>query len=286
MRLDNRTGWRPSPKSPKDADHPLQSIGMANATVPSKASLEGYINRVDDQRDKPWCVAFGVCNAIEYQRKVKGLGVPVGGFSKAYLYARCKQLDGIPGEDGTYVKTALWVALNEGLLPDYLCPTDEWLERDDLPPITAEMRAMAAKYRIKGFSRLQDTQGYVSLHQIKQAISSGGYVVIASIVDMDWLDGDDILDKPEGEALGGHCTYLYDYDDMRKRVELFGMDGLMNSWGRKWGREGRCDMSYAYARSRYEDGTPSLLEAWAFSVGEPQPKRRCGICEWFRRWFS
>jgi len=286
MNLQNRTGWRASPPSDKDFEHTLSSIGLYKPDVPTAASMEKQVIRIDDQKSKPWCVAFGTANAIEFQMRARGLSVPKDGFSKAWLYARCKQLDGIPFEDGTYIKTALWIALNEGLCPDYLCPTTEWLEKDSLPELNSIMAREAGKYKITGFSKLQDMGGYSSLYQAKQAIASGGFVIIASLVEMDnWLDGDDLLLVPKGKVLGGHCTYKFGYDDKEKQSIYLGFCHGANSWGEDWGSRGKYDMAYAYDSWRDSDGYPALLEAWAFSVAKPEPVKRCRICEWFRRWF-
>lgn len=287
MNMHNLTGWLPSPQSDKDWEHPIASIGMDNPNIPTAASMEKFVTRVDDQQSKPWCVAFGTCDAIEFQMRARGLPVPLGGFSKAWLYARCKQLDGIPNEDGTYIKTALWVALNEGLCPDYLCPTIEWLGKDSLPELSSIMAREAAKYKIAGFSKLQDMGGYASLYQTKQAIASGGFVIIASLVEMDnWLDGDDLLLIPKGQVLGGHCTYKYAYDDKEKQAGYLGFCHGANSWGLDWGNQGKYDMAYAYDDYRDSDGYPALLEAWAFSVAQPEPIKKCWICDLFRRWFK
>lgn len=255
--------------------------------LPAAASMEEWVSRIDDQKHKPWCVAFGTCNAIEFQRKAKGLVIPAGGFSKAWLYARCKQLDGIPGEDGTFVKTALWVALNEGLCPDYLLPTVEWLDKDELPQLTPEMAEAASKYKIKGFSKLVDNMGYASLYQTKQAIASGGMVIIASLVEMDnWMDNDSLILVPKGEILGGHCTFKGGYDDAKQVSQYVGFNRGINSWGSGWGDNGRYDMAYAYDAWRDQEGFPALLEAWAFSVADPEPVKRCGVVCQILRWIK
>jgi len=250
----------------------LQSLSLGAVETPEKASLETFVERIDNQLSKPWCVAFGVCNAVEFAMKMRGVKVPDGGLSKAYLYARCKQLDGIPNNDGTYIRTALDIATKEGICPDYLCPTAKYLNESALPTLTAAIKTEAAKYKIKAYARLQDAQGYADLGQIKQALANKQFVVIGSWVEQaNWLDGDDLITVPKGTLLGGHCTYVFGYDNAFARVGLTGFCDDANSWGESWGDRGKCHMSYDYVNFRYLDGIPTLSEAWTFTVDGTMP---------------
>lgn len=281
MELKNLTGWRASPPSMNDWNYPLSSIGMDSAMIPDEADVTQWVSRVDNQGNKPRCVSYGTTNAVEFQMKSHGLPVPKRGFSKAWLYEMCKRYDGIPMEDGTFVKTALWVALTYGLCPEDLCPTENYMNGEPVI-ITEEMMRAAAQYQIAGFSKLQRPDGTVSLDQIKQVIAKGGFVIIASIVDMEWGDEDPYLLRIEGEQLGGHCTMLGKYSNNKVVQTCKGILRDINSWGPDWADGGMADMSYDYAAARYPDGTPVLLEAWAFSVKAPA-KQSCYVCSWLKK---
>lgn len=276
MKLINKTGWLPPLDD--DRDYPLQALPLAisAATVPEQASIETFIERIDDQKSKPWCVAFGVCNALEFAMKMRGMTVPKGGLSKAYLYTRCKQLDGVPNSDGTYIRTALQVAATEGICPDYLCPTETYLQQSTLPILTTAMKNEAAKYKIKTYARLKnDATGYIDQEQIKQAIANMGFVIIGSWVEVEnWLDGDDLIVAPKGTILGGHCTFLHSYNNSHVEAGCTGFYGGVNSWGTSWGDNGKYLMAYDYAAWKTLDlGQPALQEAWAFTVvGEVKMK--------------
>jgi len=266
MDFITNSGWLPSPKDARD--YPLSAIvPKPMGVIPERVSLESHVLRIDNQLSKPWCVAFGVCNSIEFAMRMRGIAVPEGGFSKAWLYARCKQLDGIPNQEGTFIRVALGIALNEGLCPDYLCPTAKYLQESALPALTTVMKTEAAKYRINAYARLQDAEGYASADLINQAIANQQFVVIGSWVEQDnWLDGDAYITIPKGNILGGHCTYLFDYDNSESAVGHMGFDGDANSWGTEWGNNGKANMAHDYINYRDLDGVPALQEAWTFTV--------------------
>jgi hypothetical protein len=266
MELINKTGWEPSPDD--DRDYPLRALPVKLAAPPIRASIETFVEPMDNQQTKPWCVSFNVCDAIEDALRMRGTKIPVGGLSKAYLYARCKQLDGIPNQDGTFIRTALQIAATEGICPDYLCPTATYLQQDDLPVITSEMRAAAANYKITGYARLKDAAGYADQIQMKQAIAAGQFVIIGSWVEEDnWLDGDDLISEPKGRMLGGHCTRLFGYDNEQHQAGYVGLYDGGNSWGPEWGNRGKYHMTYSYVAWRdLSTGTPALQEAWTFTV--------------------
>lgn len=271
MEFVNTSGWLPSPdkKEGEKKDWPLSALTVTTAITPIRASQESFVERIDNQYSKPWCVAFAVCNAIEFKRRMMGLPVPKGGFSKAWLYAMCKNLDGIPDQNGTYIRTALGVAYTYGLCPDYLCPTASYINNQTLPVLKENMAYAAAEYKITGYARLIGPDGFVPLDQIKQAIVDHGFVLLGSWVERDnWLDGDELILEPKGSVLGGHCTYLFDYDDEQLLFTHKGFVGDANSWGESWGNKGKARMSYGYINWRdRENGSPALYEAWTFTVG-------------------
>jgi hypothetical protein len=108
-------------------------------------SYSNELTRIDNQGNSYQCVAYAVCNAVEAQMLKEGKEVPEGGFSKAWLYAKCKEIDGIRSK-GTTIKAALQIAKEEGLCPYSLCPTKRKL--------TKEMSKEASKYKIDTYCKV------------------------------------------------------------------------------------------------------------------------------------
>lgn len=254
---------------------PTNSAGAYRGlTAPDAVDWSKYVIEIEDQGGDPWCVAYGVVAAIESQMRLKGLAVPDGGFSQAYLYARCKQLDGIPTTEGTYIRTALNIAMTEGLVPDYMFPTAQYKNKGQVPQITPELIAAAADYKVVTSAvALTDTEGYADMEAARAAMATGHLVVLGTFVEQSWntADGGWLLD-PYGHIRGSHCTMLDGYNRTLTYMDYTGFYDGVNSWGYGWGMAGKYKMSYRYADWRdLSVGMPMVLEAWAFEVaGSPE----------------
>lgn len=244
--------------------------------LPSSVDLSQYVGEIADQDKDPWCVAYAVITATEAQMRLQGQAVPEGGFSQAWLYTRCKQLDGVPGIGGTYIFTALEVAKNEGLCPEEICPTPPHKNQNDknLPELTPAMAEAAAPYKIESYKRLLDNLGYADMQQAKAALANGHYVVMGSYVEQSWDTqyGGWLLD-PWGYIRGGHAIVLDGYDDNQLHKAYTGFYDGANSWGDWWGMDGYFEMSYNYANWRdLSVGMPMILEAYVFDLFDPEPQ--------------
>lgn len=267
------SGYIPSPSVgvPSDLPPVYRAYGL-----PATVDLSQYVGAIEDQDKDPWCVAYAVITAVEAQMRLQGQPVPEGGFSQAWLYTRCKQIDGIPNTRGTYIFTALEIAQNEGLCPEAICPTEPHKNQNDknLPKLTPAMAEAAAPYKIESYQRLLDSLGYADMQQAKAALANGRYVIVGSYVEQSWDTqyGGWLLD-PWGYIRGGHGFVLDGYDDNQTHKAFTGFFDGPNSWGDWWGMGGYFEMSYNYANWRdLSVGMPMILEAYTIDLVGEEPR--------------
>lgn len=259
-------GWQLKPSPPDDRDWPLKSIVGEPIEIPETATLEPYYPFVLDQGQNPYCAGYsGVGVANSYYNSIGQL--PLGGFSPAWLYWQAKEIDGLPGQDGTTLRAVLQVMHKIGMCPESLCPT---LPGNTKPRFTDEMFKEAEKYKIKAYARLN----VGTLEEIQRAVSLGRMVMVGTIVTRtNWADG--WIIQPEGFWAGGHATVNLGYDRTlayaEKGREYKNFTFGVNSWGPEWGFGGFYRMAESYAKYRFDDldGMPALMEAWAVDFDQP-----------------
>ncbi|MCE5227894.1 MAG: hypothetical protein LLG05_18800 [Porphyromonadaceae bacterium] len=199
--------------------------------ITQPAWVYGAEPRIDDQGNRPWCVVYAVCNAVEYQRQLEGLETPKNGFSKEWLYKECKKIDNLKPE-GTLINYALQVAYEKGL-----CPADDYGKKD--------ADKAAEQYKITTYTGI-----YVDVGQAKELIDKGNLILTNSRYIRDWNDG--VVTKTDENSTVCHATYYMGYDE----DYLVGV----NSWGKDYGDNGK----FKFANDCFY--FPNVLGIWIFEV--------------------
>jgi hypothetical protein len=212
--------------SPADSrDYPA-SVILKKVTLPDEVRLDDRALEVLNQGFFPTCVGKagkGIMSA--YLRK---------SVSALYLYARCKQLDGIPNEPGTYARTAMNVLVKNGVCLEATLPYSTLKDWRRLPPLTETMHKEAEKYRASAYARAWN------LNDIKMALAAGRLVMVVTLVDDAFMyyQGGSVLGPPTGNLHGYHATWLCGYSNSRRAIR-----GL-NSYDKTWGEGGFYWWSY------------------------------------------
>ena len=150
-------GRIPDPPDPRDY-RAASFMRSATARRPIRVDLTPRLGPVLDQGDTPQCVAYSAAVAKVFQeRREHHRTYPL---DPDRLYRECKLRDGIPNQDGTYIRVANDTILSVGAY------------RLDKPEVA---------YRIKSYARLY------SVEEIIRAIHEIGPVQIGIAWQYEWF---------------------------------------------------------------------------------------------------
>ncbi len=177
---------------------------------------------VKNQGSTPSCVGFSCASMKEIQEKIEHQKLyPFDGLS---LYKECKKVDGIPKQDGTYIRVALKILQSTGI------------------------KSGKRVYKIASYTRVK------TVDELRFALASSGPVVAGIPVYDNWENPDKRIDLPkEGElSSGGHAILITGYDDNRRVFYV------KNSWGSSWGTSGRIYLTYDYIDELLHDAWATI----------------------------
>lgn len=198
---------------------------QAGGSIPSSLSLYDARQRVRHQGEVSWCVGFAGTSAVRLGYLAAGVDCPE--LSPCFLYRGCRNVDGTNEDAGTYIRSAMRVAMKLGLAAEMAWPTTP--ERMNEALGLAAAHAAHDRFGTRGYYRVAsgDTDG------IRLALASGFPVVAGWTVDrafMRW-DGAHPIPADLGAPEGGHAMAIVGY-----RAD--GTFDLLNSWGTEWGQGG------------------------------------------------
>ena len=233
------------PSPPDERDFTVKSVSLPfkadKKDIPPKIKLH-LSPLVLDQENTPFCAGFslaGIYNShYDYYENMPEA------FSGSFAYWMAKEYDGIPDEDGTYLRTVLKIGQMYGLCRESLLPLKDAKQK---PVITQEMLDDAKKHKIKRYVKLE------TLEEIKNCLANGYYIIVGTIITKEnWENPPNgFLSLPYGFLMGGHATYGWGHHDHLRGVDRFrdaDYEGYllgMNSWG-DWADSGKFYIPYEY----------------------------------------
>lgn len=197
------TGAIPSPADHRDLLLSQIAEPIDIWDLPSRYKVP-YKLDVLDQDGRPACVGYSAASLKAFQERREQHPLD---FDGDWLYRKCKKIDGIPNEQGTFLRTVFKVLKHQGAKP---------LNVDDSP----------LKYRIGAYARLDD----VSFGGLKKAIFQWGVIQVGFRGSNEGWQTKNIRPPKTGEKTWGHAVALVGYGENY----LIGL----NSWGTKWGDGG------------------------------------------------
>ena len=201
------------PDPPDDHDHPLSAHIVGLAALPSYYYAKPY-PVVLDQSNTPDCVGYsGSSYRASEERRDEGRTLV---FDGADLYALAKQIDGAPGQDGTYIRAAAKQLVAVGGLVKQ-------------SPVASEI---GARRKIAAYARLN------SIEDILQAIVNTGGAWLGSSWYYSWFNPiNGVLPAPDKVA-GGHAYRAVGWHLYTAANPLATQIRCINSWGTSWGQKG------------------------------------------------
>ncbi len=229
---------------PDRRDYPMADV-LPLIRVPGSIDYTAQMTPVRDQGDEGTCVAFAsVVGVKEYfDRKEYRKCIEL---SPRYVYSFCKQLDGIPDEEGTYPRIAMKVLLKKGVCPERYWPYTPH-QRDGYKPGADKQ---APIFRIKAYARIKGV-----LEMQRSLVVNGPFLAGVQVFE-GWFgktaarSGRIPMPGKGEEPVGGHAICIVGYDETTRSFKF------KNSWGKGWAEAGYGYLSYNYMQ-RY------CMDAWS-----------------------
>lgn len=222
---------------------PLASTPYSGTELPNSFDLSSNLPPAGNQGRQNSCVAWTVAYAYKsYQeKKEENQNYIVNGqlnlnavFSPAFIYNQIN--NGVDG--GSYFTDALNILSQQGAVKWSDMPYNEL---DYLTKPNNTQKNKAKNYRIDFWRRVN----IYDQKEIKAQINAGFPVIIGAMVDREFSDRgknlsaqDYIWSNVGGNQQGGHAMLVVGFDDSK------GAFKVLNSWGRDWGRDGYCWITY------------------------------------------
>jgi len=190
------------------------------------------------------CVNFALARGTELDAN-DWYGKQCPPLAPMFGHMNTKKIDGAPSVGGTYWRSALAAAKNNGFCPETLYPfiDDANTRKNIFPKPSNEAIAEALKYRIGAYARIS------TLNEVLDAIyfENGVYISMA-IYESFWKDYKGYLPKPTGSLSGYHALIMDGYDDnwtmVVDGIEQTNIIHITDSYGKTTGDEGEFYLPY------------------------------------------
>jgi C1A family cysteine protease len=250
--------------SEHDAVKDLAPKAVVDAPVLTRVDLRQWCSPIEDQSSIGSCSAHAAVGLLEFmERKAFGKHVDA---SRLFVYKVTRNLMGVKGDTGGYLRTAMKALSLVGAPPEANYPYV--VSRFDAEP-GAFVYSLAGNYKSIKYFRidLPGSSAATTLQNLKATLAGGlpvmfGFSCYNSIFN---VGADGKIPYPvAGDGLaGGHAVDMVGYDDGIQIATNTGAFLIRNSWGTSWGMKGYGWLPYAYVLNGLADDFWAIQsQAW------------------------
>jgi C1A family cysteine protease len=220
----------------------------------SNYDRESECSPIRDQGINGFCYAF-TGEAMKEQQEWKEYPELKPIFSPLFITKNCKDIDGIPGDEGSNIRSVMEILLKYGVCYENSYKYDLYLGNLKFPEISPSIYTEASKYKIKSYALCN------TLDEIKHAIYNNGLVLGGILVCTNFMNPENgFVDNPEGKVLGLHAITIVGWNDnlvytYKNGKTRKGFLKCRNSWGEEWGLKG-----YFYLPYDFYNGTSDTID--------------------------
>jgi len=224
----------------------LKNTPLVTGNAPDSCLNIDDCSPIEDQGSLGSCTAQAVVGMMEYMMRRGGDKDHVDG-SRLFLYKVTRNLLGLTGDTGAYIRTALKAARAFGVPPE-----DHWpyqISAFDEEP-SQFLYSFAGNYKAVNYARIDthDRTADEIIDHLERLLASG-FVAAFGFSVYDSLTNDAFIPFPDEDSnmQGGHAVMAVGYD-RNHEVDGVTVPSLIirNSWGEGWGIGGYGYLPYDY----------------------------------------
>lgn len=243
-------------RSPADKRDWKVSAIYPRVSVPEVVDHIPNMQPIRDQGSQGSCAAMGGSAMKEWQEKID---VQLNEYmSPQFIYNNRKDLT----EEGMYMRDLMEILKEKGDCLERTFPYGTMGE----PPIETLMEA--SKYKILNYASIEN------IDDLKVSLYTNGPCIIAvpvyNYTERMWFR------RPNDQMLGGHAMCVVGYN----------REGFVirNSWGKDWGKDGYCILSYEDFGLHWE--LWSTVDASSYHPAPPEPPepKKRGCLQFYKFW--